>query len=501
MVLSKEARLSRDATNADVRPGAGGSRVDLEGLFEAHAAAMYRTILAYTGGRGDLAEEAVGEAFSRAAAHAAKLRDPVAWLYRVAFNVANDELRRERRDGVGVRDTVQEPPDLGEVLEALKRLPPRERAVMALFYVLDLPVREVAARLGIAAATVRVHLTRGRRHLGALLDDEEATRPMTARWERQLHRLREAPVPLERVRERAQQSPRPGSPLPPTRERVIAGVVAIAVFVAVAAFAWRAFTTAGEGTTPADAPPELPASPFSLWLSAERVTPGPVELVALLVNHDGSDATFGVLATVDRWDGREWVSYGELVMCMDHWHCTARVQSPGEIDAVPALGLSAESGRPGPVERFTTDGLDVGWYRISQEANEGTVAAAVFEIAEGAAVPAPLVSIDAPAISVTPALVPPDGAEIDLYPLIPAPTGAQSREDVLEAIRGLSEVAEIERWNGSTWEPAGEIQLREADDNLARSAELPPLPEGEYRLVRRGPEGPHIGLFWVDETT
>jgi RNA polymerase sigma-70 factor, ECF subfamily len=166
--------LSRDATNADVRPDAGGSRVDLGRLFEAHAAAMYRTILAYTGGRGDLAEEAVGEAFSRASARA-RLRDPVAWLDRVAFNVANDELRRERRHGVGVHDTVQQPPDLSEVLEALKRLPPRERAVMALFYVLDLPVREVAARLGIAAATVRVHLTRGRRHLAALLGDEEMT--------------------------------------------------------------------------------------------------------------------------------------------------------------------------------------------------------------------------------------------------------------------------------------------------------------------------------------
>jgi hypothetical protein len=323
---------------------------------------------------------------------------------------------------------------------------------------------------------------------------------MTARWERQLHRLREAPVPLERVRERAQQPPRPGSPLLPTWERVTAGVVAIAVFVAVAAFGWRAFTTAGDETVPLDAPPVLPASPFTLWLTAERVPPGPVELVALLVKHDVNDATFGVFATVDRWDGREWVQHGELVMCMDHWHCTARVQSPGEIDGVPDLGLRAEPGRPGPVERFTTEGLDAGWYRISQEANEGVVAAAILEIAEDAPAPAPLVSIDAPAISVTPALVSPDGGEIYLYPLIPAPTGAQSREDVLEAIRGLSEVARLERWNGSTWEPTREIQLNEADDNLARTAELPQLPEGEYRLVRDGPEGRHIGHFWVDET-
>ncbi|MGH2539163.1 MAG: hypothetical protein ACRDGK_01430 [Actinomycetota bacterium] len=39
-------------------------------VFEAHAAPLYRTILAYTGGRADIAEEAVGEAFARATAHA-----------------------------------------------------------------------------------------------------------------------------------------------------------------------------------------------------------------------------------------------------------------------------------------------------------------------------------------------------------------------------------------------------------------------------------------------
>ena len=247
--------------------------------------------------------------------------------------------------------------------------------------------------------------------------------------------------------------------------------------------------------------PGLSASPFSLWLSAERVAPGPVELVAVLFNHEGVEATFGVHAKVDRWEGRAWVPYGDLVMCMDHWHCTARVRQPGGVGAVPAIGLSAQPGSPGPVERFTTDGLDVGWYRISQEANEGIVAAAIFEIAEDAWVPAPLVRIDAPAISVTPAVVSSNGGEIYLYPLIPAPTGAQSREDVLEAIRGLSEDARIERWEGSSWVEVGKIQLREEDDDLARSAALPPLPEGEYQLVREGPHGPHVGRFWVEART
>ena len=176
MALSMtEMQLSRDATNGDLKNRGGASAVDLGALFESHASAMYRTILAYTGGRADVAEDAVGEAFARATVRSAELRDPVAWLYRVAFNVANDELRRQRRAGGSSRQSVQQPPELSGVLEALKRVPPRERAVMTLFYVMDLPVSDIAARLGVASATVRVHLTRGRRHLAALLGDEEVT--------------------------------------------------------------------------------------------------------------------------------------------------------------------------------------------------------------------------------------------------------------------------------------------------------------------------------------
>ena len=48
---------------------------------------------------------------------------------------------------------------------------------MVLFYVLDLPVAEVAARMGIAAPTVRVHLMRGRRRLRDLLGDDEVIDP------------------------------------------------------------------------------------------------------------------------------------------------------------------------------------------------------------------------------------------------------------------------------------------------------------------------------------
>lgn len=323
---------------------------------------------------------------------------------------------------------------------------------------------------------------------------------MPARWERELLRLHRAPVPLEDMRERAQQPPRRGTSFPPPRERVIAGIVGLAIFGAMAAFAWGALSTLGDEPTVAGRPPPLPASPVSLWLSAERVPRGPVELVAILVDHQGVDATFGVYATVDRWDGDEWGSYGYLVMCMDHWHCTARVQPPDVSVGVPAIGLSARPGSPGPVERFTTDGLDVGWYRISQVANEGIVAQGLFEVADGAPASVPLVPVDVPAISVTPPLVSTEGAEVGLYPLIPPDSsGNLSREDIQRAIEGLSETARIERWDGSGWTAVGRVELSEGVD-LGRSARLPPLPQGEYRLVREGPDAAHVGHFWVDDT-
>ena len=66
---------------------------------------------------------------------------------------------------------------------------------------------------------------------------------MPARWERELLRLREAPVPLERMRDRSHQPPRLRTSLRPARERMIAGVVGFAIFAAIGAFAWGALST------------------------------------------------------------------------------------------------------------------------------------------------------------------------------------------------------------------------------------------------------------------
>jgi RNA polymerase sigma-70 factor (ECF subfamily) len=147
-------------------------RHDLAALFEAESAGVYRTLFAFTGGRADVAEDATAEAFARALAQGDRLRDPLAWVYRAAFRLAIDDLRREIREGGEPPPATVAGPEPSPVGDAIRRLSPNQGAV-TLRYVLDLDVREVAHRMGIATPTVRVHLHRARARLRELLHDEE----------------------------------------------------------------------------------------------------------------------------------------------------------------------------------------------------------------------------------------------------------------------------------------------------------------------------------------
>lgn len=119
----------------------------------------------------ELARDAVQEAFIRAWRDLRGLRDPErfnAWLYRLTVNACLDIARRRRRRVMEVEiDSLQLPGavdmagDLARretVDEALRTLDPGHRAVVALHYLLDLPLREVADVLGIPLGTVKSRL-------------------------------------------------------------------------------------------------------------------------------------------------------------------------------------------------------------------------------------------------------------------------------------------------------------------------------------------------------
>jgi RNA polymerase sigma-70 factor (ECF subfamily) len=163
------------AMMAVVGDGAQSQRAspDLSSVFREESDNVYRTLLAFTGGRAAVAEDATAEAFARAIAQGESLRDPIAWIYRAAFRIAIDELRRESKRARQEWDGEVPGPVLVGLVEAMRLLSPNQRAAVVLRYVMDLDVNEVARRMGTAAPTVRVHIYRARTRLRELLGSEE----------------------------------------------------------------------------------------------------------------------------------------------------------------------------------------------------------------------------------------------------------------------------------------------------------------------------------------
>ncbi|MBB2944102.1 RNA polymerase sigma-70 factor (ECF subfamily) [Actinoplanes lutulentus] len=135
---------------------------------------------------GDLAEaqDLVQEAYTRAwrqwgtvSAHPA----PDAWIRLVLARLATDRRRRLRGwwaalSRSGPPEPVRPPADdTVLVTTALRQLPEHLRQALALHYLFDLPVADIAEETGAAVGTVTSWLTRGRRELAALLTDPEAT--------------------------------------------------------------------------------------------------------------------------------------------------------------------------------------------------------------------------------------------------------------------------------------------------------------------------------------
>ena len=147
---------------------------DLETVYREHGPTLWRSLYAYTGGRRDVADDAVAEAFARALAAPDRIRDPLPWLYRVAYRIAAAEMKRERSRGQ-MTDTAAEAPSETplDVLTALRRLSPMQCAAAYLHYQADRPVVEVARLLGTSTAAVKVHLFRARKRLRTLLEEND----------------------------------------------------------------------------------------------------------------------------------------------------------------------------------------------------------------------------------------------------------------------------------------------------------------------------------------
>jgi RNA polymerase sigma-70 factor, ECF subfamily len=134
------------------------------------------------------AEDITQEAFLRAHRdwpRVGRYQHPGAWVRRVAVNLATSTLRRRVIEARALaRFWAQREPSLVELpasqadfWRAVRSLPRRQAQAIALHYLEDLSVAEVARVLGCAEGTVKAHLHTGRATLARRLTLMTETEP------------------------------------------------------------------------------------------------------------------------------------------------------------------------------------------------------------------------------------------------------------------------------------------------------------------------------------
>jgi RNA polymerase sigma-70 factor (sigma-E family) len=184
--------------HAEVRlmpPGGWSADEALELLYAAQWRRLVRLSFLLVHDQG-VAEEVVQDSFVAMHSHWTRLRDPdraLAYLRQCVVNRSRSHLRHQgvvrrhaaretpRRQGSGADDAAYDAGHDGAqraaVLDALGRLPRRQREVLALRYYLDLSESEIAETLGISRGAVKSHASRGAATLRGLLADQlEETR-------------------------------------------------------------------------------------------------------------------------------------------------------------------------------------------------------------------------------------------------------------------------------------------------------------------------------------
>lgn len=159
----------------------GSERVEFEWVFRSTYPAVLRTTYLVLHDRG-LAEQVTQDAFLRLYERwrgVPPVEHPEAWVRRVAVRAAVRAAQRDRLRHASApeddRPSWDRLPDV-DLARAVASLAPQQRAVVALHYLDDLSVEDVAHHLGVSTSTVKQHLSRARTRLAALLSETvEAT--------------------------------------------------------------------------------------------------------------------------------------------------------------------------------------------------------------------------------------------------------------------------------------------------------------------------------------
>jgi RNA polymerase sigma-70 factor (ECF subfamily) len=144
-------------------------------------------------GSADTAAEALHETYLRldGTAEIGSIRNPGAFLYRMALNVAMDgyrvdmrwlrraeleALQHESDDQLTPERIVMARSEIALLEVALIDMPPRRRAIFMTALIEDLPYREVAARFGVSVRLVEREVRKALDHAGGRLEKKSQRR-------------------------------------------------------------------------------------------------------------------------------------------------------------------------------------------------------------------------------------------------------------------------------------------------------------------------------------
>ena len=164
----------------------GSAAPDFDEFYATSARRSLAVAVALTGNWAD-AEELVQEAYAAAYRDWARVGaydNPSAWVARVLTNRSASRWRRRGREVRAVARLRARPVAVVDEAggdpafwAAVQHLPDRQREVVALFYVADRSVAEIAVQIGCSEGTVKPHLSRARLALHeTLIDDQEDPR-------------------------------------------------------------------------------------------------------------------------------------------------------------------------------------------------------------------------------------------------------------------------------------------------------------------------------------
>ena len=137
-------------------------------------ARMAGKIVGREGGE-DVAIEALARAYSRWTRVQA-MNSPEAWVMRVATNLALDQVRKKKAyaDPPTMPAIEETATDREVVRSSIAKLPRRQRQVVAMRFLADMPEDEVARVLDISTGSVKTHLHRALASLRVSLASDEA---------------------------------------------------------------------------------------------------------------------------------------------------------------------------------------------------------------------------------------------------------------------------------------------------------------------------------------